>query len=230
VTTGHAIKMAGQSIQQQLFAVAAPMLKTTPDQLSASLGNIYITSTPSQSVTIASVLAASANPISAIGYTDYPSPVTHVIRTTPAAAVDIALDPNTGIIEVLHMYDCSDVGTADSLLVCEAQIEGGACQSVGHQLMWGWAVDQSNGVPMNPSFLYQRPETFLDVPAPANMASIIEQTYDSVGPFGAKGLGEPPYGVVGAAISNAIFNATGVWVKSQPSTPRAVLQALGKSM
>jgi CO/xanthine dehydrogenase Mo-binding subunit len=229
ITTGQTVMLAGFDVRNQLFTYAAPMLNTTPDKLSAALGKIYLTSDSTKFVTIASVLAAGTTPpIIGKAYTTWDTK--HQVRTTPAAAVEIAIDPNTGFIEVLSAYDATDVGTADSMLGCEGQIDSGLCQSLGHQLMWCWVIDPATGVPLNPSFLYHKPETILDVPRPANMQAIVVQSGDVTGPFGAKGLGEPPYGAVGAAISNAIYNATGKIVYSQPSTPRLVLQALGKSM
>ncbi|HVP22913.1 MAG TPA: molybdopterin cofactor-binding domain-containing protein, partial [Conexivisphaerales archaeon] len=229
VTTGHAVRQAGFDVRNQLFTYAAPMLKTTPDKLSASLGKIYLTSDPTKFVTMATVLADGGTPpIIGKGYTPYDN--SKVIRTTPAAAVEIAVDTNTGAIEVLDIFTACDVGTANSKLGCEGQIEGGACQSLGHQLFWGWDYDASNGTPMNPSLLYQKPETIMDVPIPTNITPYVVESHDALGPFGAKGLGEPPYGTIGAAISNALYNATGKFVYSQPSTPWAVLKALGKSM
>jgi len=229
VTTGHAVRQAGFDVRNQLFTYAAPMLHTTTDKLSASLGKIYLTSDPTQFVTIAAVLAdAGTPPIIGKGYTPYDN--SKVIRTTPAAAVEIAVDTDTGAIEVLNITSACDVGTANSKLGCEGQIEGGACQSLGHQLFWGWDYDASNGIPMNPSFLFQKPETIMDCPAPTNLTPYVVESHDALGPFGAKGLGEPPYGTIGSAMSSAIYNATGKYVRAQPSTPWAVLQALGKSM
>jgi len=49
---------------------------------------------------------------------------------------------------------------------------------------------------------------------------------DPYGPFGAKGVGEPPYSVPAPAIANAIYNAIGVRFKELPITPRAILEGL----
>jgi CO/xanthine dehydrogenase Mo-binding subunit len=229
VTTGHAVRQAGFDVKNQLFTYAAKMLKTTADQLDAKGGKIFLKSDPTKFVTHAAVLADGGTPpIIGKGYTPYDT--SRVIRTTPAAAVEIAVDTDTGAIEVLNIVTTSDVGTANSKLACEGQIEGGALQSLGHQLMWATVIDQSNGVYMNPSYLDQKPMTILDTPIPSNLTAIVVESGDLIGPFGAKGLGEPPYGTVGTAISNAIYNATGKWVKSQPSSPWLVLKALGKSM
>ncbi len=226
VTSGHAVKAAGESVLAQLFAVAAPMLNTTPDKLSAKLGKIYLTSDSTKFVTHAAVLAASTSPIVGYGYTPYDT--SKVIRTTSAAAVEIAVDEDTGAVEVTRVVQSDDVGTADSMLACEGQIESGTVQSIGYELMWQWYVDQNNGVPLNPSFLGHRFPTSMDIPPPDSFTPIVVQSNDAIGPFGAKGLGEPPLSPPAAAIVNAIYNATGKWVRSQPATPWKVLAALGK--
>jgi CO/xanthine dehydrogenase Mo-binding subunit len=227
ITTGAAVLQAGLDVQSQLFAVAAPMLKTTPDKLSAKLGNIFVTGTPTQSVTVAAVLAASPNPIVGRGYNTYPTKM--VTRTTCATAAEVAVDEATGAIEVLDMVTADDVGTSLTHNGTTNQIMGGAVQSLGYALMWSWFVDDSVGVPMNPSFLGHRFPTQNDFPTPDNFTAIIEESYDKNGPLGVKGLGEPPLATPAAAIVNAIYNATGKWVRSQPATPWAVLKALGKS-
>jgi CO/xanthine dehydrogenase Mo-binding subunit len=228
VTTGRATVNAATDMKNQLFQYAAPMLNTTPDKLSASGGKIYLTSDPTKFVTHAAVLADYGTPpLIGKGY-GFATP-TKQIRTTAATAVEVAVDPNTGAVEVLNIVTSDDLGQANSLIGSEGQIEGGTLQSLGCELSWSWVVDQSNGVPLNPDYLNHKFPTTKDVPLPANVGSIIVQSHDTVGPLGAIGLGEPPNGPPAPAINNAIYNAVGVWVRSQPATPAKVLQALGKA-
>ncbi len=228
ITTGVATMQAGIDVKNQLFAVAAgpTMLNTTPDKLSAAGGKIFLTSDPTKFVTHAAVLAAATNPIVGRGYNTYD--YSHQTRTTVATAVEVAVDEDTGAVEVLDMVTADDVGQAISRLGTEGQIQSGAVHGIGFELMWQWYVDQNNGVPLNPSFLGHRFPTSMDIPPPDSFTSIIVESGDIYGPFGAKGLGEPPNATPGPAIVNAIYNATGKWVRSQPATPWKVLAALGK--
>jgi len=229
VTTGRATVNAATDMRNQLFQYAAPMLSTTPDKLSSALGKIYLTADPTKSVTIAQVLGDYGTPpLIGKGY-GFATP-DHQIRTTAATAVEVAVDANTGAVEVLNIVTSDDMGQSNSRLGSEAQIEGGTVQALGNELSWTWVVDQTTGVPLNPDFLGHRFPGAKDVPLPANLASIIVESHDAVGPLGAIGLGEPPNGPPGPAINNAIYNAIGVWVRSQPATPAKVLQALGKAV
>jgi xanthine dehydrogenase molybdenum-binding subunit len=76
---------------------------------------------------------------------------------------------------------------------------------------------------MNPNFLDYKMLTAKDVP---NIETIVIETDDSSGPFGAKGIGEPGLVPTAPAIANAIYDAIGVRIKELPITPEKVLAAL----
>jgi CO/xanthine dehydrogenase Mo-binding subunit len=65
--------------------------------------------------------------------------------------------------------------------------------------------------------------TFSDMPP---VQTIIADTYEPTGPFGAKGVGEGVTNPVAPAVANAIFNATGVRIKDLPITAEKILKAL----
>jgi len=58
---------------------------------------------------------------------------------------------------------------------------------------------------------------------------MIVESVDPYGPFGAKGVGEPPYSVPAPAITNAIYNAIGVRFSEIPITNRVILTSLAKA-
>jgi CO/xanthine dehydrogenase Mo-binding subunit len=78
---------------------------------------------------------------------------------------------------------------------------------------------------LTPSFLTYRIPTALDVPP---MKTILVETIDPAGPFGAKGVAEPAMTPTAPAIANAIYNAVGVRIKTLPITPQKILEALKK--
>ncbi len=227
ITAGTAGMRAGQDLLSQLFALAAPMLNTTADKLSAAKGQIYLTSDPTKFVTHAQVLAT-APPLVGIGratpYTD------KVVRTDVACCAEVAVDTETGAVEVLNIVDVDDLGRAIHWMGAVGQIDGGTVFDVGQELFWSQITDPQTGFVVNPSYLDQKFPTIMDVPLGSNCTSIPYEAVDSFGPYGAKGLAEPSLGTQHVAISNAIYNATGFFVRQQPADPRAVLKALGKSM
>jgi CO/xanthine dehydrogenase Mo-binding subunit len=77
----------------------------------------------------------------------------------------------------------------------------------------------------NAGFLDYKIPSSLDVPA---IETVVIESPGPDGPFGAKGIGEPPVVPVPAAIANAVYAATGVRVTALPITPEALRKAMWK--
>jgi CO/xanthine dehydrogenase Mo-binding subunit len=86
-------------------------------------------------------------------------------------------------------------------------------------------MDRQTGICTNPNMVDFKIPSILDVPI---IEAIIVESDDPLGPFGAKGVGEPPYGVPAPAIANAIYNAVGVRFDEIPINIRSVLDGLEK--
>ena len=122
------------------------------------------------------------------------------------------------------MWSAHDVGRAINPTAVEGQIEGGVVQGIGYALHEEMVWD--SGRLANPSFMdYKIPGT-LD--APPEIHPILVEDPDETGPFGAKGIGEPPIVGIAPAIANALAHASGVHLKQLPMTPERVLRALGE--
>jgi xanthine dehydrogenase molybdenum-binding subunit len=138
---------------------------------------------------------------------------------THVAEVEVELD--TGLVRVTKVSTAHDVGKVLNSLGIEGQIEGGVVMGLGYALTEELKV--KNGVVVNPGFrdyhLYTSPEV------PPISFDFIE-TEDPTGPFGSKGVGEAPSICVAAAISNAVYDATGVRFTELPLTPERVLAGL----
>ena len=102
-------------------------------------------------------------------------------------------------------------------------LEGSAVGAIGHTLRE--EIVRQGGQTMNPSFLEYKMPTTMDV---GRMEIAHTDTYDDVGPFGAKESGEGIQVAVVPAIANAVLSATGVPVKRIPFTPVMVLDGLKK--
>ena len=114
-----------------------------------------------------------------------------------------------------------DVGKVLNPLGAEGQIQGGVVQSLGFALTEG-LMYSDEGRLMNPSLLDYRKLTAADVP---NIETIMVEVPAPAGPFGARGVGEPPIIPAPAAVANALEDATGVRLTVLPLTPERV--ALG---
>src|SRR4029079_13988315 len=115
-----------------------------------------------------------------------------------------------------------DAGKAINPLGVEGQMQGGAVQSLGIALTEGFMYDD-NGRLMNASLLDCRKLTAADLP---NIETIIVEVPAPAGPFGARGVGEPPIVSALAPIANAIFDATGARITELPITPERIAMAL----
>ncbi|HVP23784.1 MAG TPA: xanthine dehydrogenase family protein molybdopterin-binding subunit [Conexivisphaerales archaeon] len=222
--SGNGVIAACNDVKQQVFALAATALSTTPDKLSVANGKIFLTADPTKSTTYAAVLA-SAPPINGRGYNvmDY----TKTTRTGSTTCVEVAVDKETGEVEITNIVVADDIGQVIYPLGALGQMRSGMVHGIGFTTMWHQTVDANAGVMMNPDLRGHRYPTMSDLPIPSITTALYAETHDSLGPYGAKGLGEPPVGVVGPAIANAVYNAIGVRMPEQGVAVVNVLKALG---
>ena len=133
------------------------------------------------------------------------------------------VDPNTGHVTVIDFVAAHDVGRAINPMATEGQIRGGVTQGLGWTLMENMAYE--DGRLINPHFVDYIVPSALDVP---EIKPILVEPIEPNGPYGAKGIGEPALNPTMAAITNAIYNATGIRVKTLPVSPEKILAELKK--
>lgn len=136
---------------------------------------------------------------------------------------EVAVDTSTGEVHVLGIWASHDVGRAINSQGIEAQIEGGAVQSIGQAIMENFEL--SEGIPVNKDFAKYILPTSVDVPM---FHSSIVEDIDPFGPLGAKGIGEPAPLPTIPAIINAIYDAVGVRITSLPANPEKLLNEMSK--
>ena len=146
-----------------------------------------------------------------------------IIHTFAAHFAEVEVDTRSGKVKVIKLVAAHDVGRAINLLAVENQIEGGAIQGMGFGLMEDQILDKKSGICLNPNLVDYKLFTIKDVP---EIHPIVVESVDPYGPFGAKGVGEPPYSVPAPAIANAVYNAIGVRFDRLPITSRLVLEGL----
>jgi CO/xanthine dehydrogenase Mo-binding subunit len=135
--------------------------------------------------------------------------------------VDVAVDPDTGKVDVLRYTAIQDAGKAIHPSYVEGQIQGGAVQGIGWALNEEYFVDDQ-GLMLNSSFLDYRMPTSLDLPM---IDTVIVEVANPGHPLGVRGVGEvclvPPMG----AVANAIYHASGLRMTELPMNSARILEA-----
>jgi CO/xanthine dehydrogenase Mo-binding subunit len=119
---------------------------------------------------------------------------------------------------------CHDIGRAIDLQRVEGQIQGAVAQGIGYALSEN--IEVVDGVVASTLFADYLIPTSLDLP---DIKAIGLELHPGKGPFGARGIGEPPIGPPPAALASAIQDAVGVRLRQLPMTPERILAALRES-
>jgi len=138
-----------------------------------------------------------------------------------AAVVEVEADARTGLVTVEKVWIAHDIGRSINPLLVIGQVEGGVYMGLGEALME--EQEFRKGLHKWPSMLEYKSPTFLDTPP---IETILVETVDPEGPYGAKEAGQGPLLPVIPAVNAAVFDALGVWVDETPITPEKVLRAL----
>jgi 4-hydroxybenzoyl-CoA reductase subunit alpha len=138
-----------------------------------------------------------------------------------AQVAEVTVDPETGVVKVDRVIAAHDCGFALNPLTVEGQIEGSVSMGLGQAMQEEVLFNQ--GLIMNPGLLEYKTPGILDSPV---IESIIVESADSEGPYGAKEAGEGSLAAVIPAVANAIYDAIGVRIKELPFTPEKILKAL----
>ncbi|GLR83502.1 xanthine dehydrogenase family protein molybdopterin-binding subunit [Bradyrhizobium iriomotense] len=237
VSLGAASLSAAQDVRTKLLKVASEMIEAAPEDLVMRHGRIEIAGAPGSGRTIAEVATcaqAKSGPVSGTGaFTGTGVPAMpgcvagHFIDAIdiPVFAVhdcEVAVDPETGHVEVLNYRVVQDVGRALNPRAIHGQIQGGVVQGLGYALHEEVTIG-SNGRVCQSGFETYRVPLALDV-VPVEIS--LYEGAPSMGPLGTKGAGEVPILNVGAAVACAVANATGKRIQELPLTPPRVLELL----
>ena len=139
--------------------------------------------------------------------------------------VRLAVHRVTAEVRILHSVHAADIGRMINPMQCRGQIDGAIGMGFGWALTENMMLDGAGAV-ANPSLRNYRIPAFADTPASEVMFA---DTYDRIGPLGAKSQGECAINPIAPAISNALLNATGVRFADLPFTPDRLYAAWGVS-
>ena len=219
--SGTAVVRAAEDVKSQVLEVAAAMLGADTGGL--VLGDERVTAPDGSSATLAdinlrSLYGADQRQIAATASfvpEESPPPFT-------ATFVEVAVDLDTGKVEILDYVVAVDCGRAINPLMAEGQMEGAIANGIGYALTEEMLFDD-RGCARNPDMARYKIPGPLDLPP---IRVILVEGHDPTGPMGAKSVGE--IGINGPipTIANAIHDAVGIRLTETPFTPEKVWRAL----
>jgi putative selenate reductase molybdopterin-binding subunit len=137
-------------------------------------------------------------------------------------AFRVAVNTETGEVRILQSVHAADAGVVMNPEQCRGQVEGGVAQAIGSSLYEEMQIGDDGAVLTRTLRDYHIPN-LADVP-PTEV--YFADTYDLLGPLGAKSMSESPYNPVAPALANAIARACGARLRRLPMTPARVWKAL----
>jgi CO/xanthine dehydrogenase Mo-binding subunit len=232
--TGNAVRLAAEALRERFVACAAETFGVEPDQVDMASSEVFVIDDPETAmpfIDLVKMCASQGIHLSELAifrapFTEPIDPETgqgqvHPDYTYGAHAAEVAVDTETGEVTVLKHVAAHDVGQAINPQAVEGQIEGGTAQ--GHGMALCEEMIYEDGILQSPSFSEYLIPTSMDMP---KVESIILESRSGVGPFGAKGIGEPAVTPVAPAIANAVADAIGVRIHDLPITPEKIVMAL----
>ena len=223
-TVGVAVMQAAQDAQRQTLEIAAGELEAAVHDLEIVDGKVVVRGVPDRGITLTQIgrkgnlYMSKVPPVLGVAHPAFS-------QQAPAFAAQIArieVDPDTGEVTLHDFVVVQDAGRAINPLGVEGQMQGGAAQSLGMALTEALSYDDKGSL-TNPSLLDYRKLTAADLP---NIETIIVEVPSPAGPFGARGVGEPPIIPALAAIANALEDATGMRLTECPMTSERIAMAL----
>jgi CO/xanthine dehydrogenase Mo-binding subunit/aerobic-type carbon monoxide dehydrogenase small subunit (CoxS/CutS family) len=136
--------------------------------------------------------------------------------------VRVAVNRMTGEIQVLQSVHAADIGRLINPMQCRGQIDGSIAMGFGWALYEKMVYDD-RGAMINAALRNYRIPAYADVP---HSEVYFADTYDTIGPLGAKAQGECAINPIAPAVSNAVAHATGVRFAHLPLSPERIFAQL----
>jgi len=217
VIAGKALLAACEKISAQVRGVAAELLDALPAQVvlgpeSASFGERSVSL-----VDLHAEFVRRGRPPFAEG--DEDAAVRSVAFNVQGFRV--AVDVESGEVRILRSVQAVDAGTVLNPVQLRGQVEGGVAQAIGSSLFEEVRIGPDGVSPTQSLREYYIPRSD-DVP---DTEVLFADTYDTVGPLGAKSMSEAPYNPVAPALANAIRDAIGVRLFQLPMSADRIWRA-----
>jgi 4-hydroxybenzoyl-CoA reductase alpha subunit len=237
---GNACIMAAADLRRRITGVIADAWETSSAQVGLAGGWAFDLRDTARRMPISeafNMAEAKLGTLAAVGHYNTPKDVHGEYRggtigASPAYSftahvAEVAVDVETGVVAVSRIWIAHDCGRALNPVLVEGQMEGSAYMGFGEALMEEQVFKDADngraGLHNAPSLLDYRIPTSMDTP---ELESLIIESLDPEGPYGAKEAGEGPLHPSIPAIANAIHDAVGIRMNAIPFSPPAVWRAL----
>jgi CO/xanthine dehydrogenase Mo-binding subunit len=232
--TGNATRLAAEAVRQRLIERAARHFDVAPDRVELAFNKAAVMDAPDKVMPLVDLVRLCASEgihrselaLFRAPFSDVLDPETGQGRAHPdytygAHAVEVAVDIETGEVQILKSVAAHDIGQCINRAAVEGQIQGGTQNGQGYALSEEMLYREGRLV--TPSFSEYLMPTSMDMP---RVQIILLESRSGLGPFGSKGIGEPGMTPVAPAIANAVADAIGTRVFEMPITPERIIDAL----
>lgn len=231
--TGNAAISAAKPLREKILSAAAEVLELPEEALVIESGRVFCVDDVRRSLPFAEAVQLAEAKYGTLGSVGSYTPPKRGGRfkgagvgpspnySYTACVAEVTCDPLTGQYTVDKLWLAHDVGKAINPLLVVGQVEGSAYMGLGEAMMEEQVFRR--GLHKIPSMLDYKSPTSLDTP---EIETILVDTDDPEGPYGAKEAGQGPLLPVMPAIANAIYNAVGVRVDEVPVTAEKILKGL----
>jgi len=233
--SGWAVKWAGEKIKKLILETAAGMMEVKPEELDCREAIVFVKANPEVTKTFAEVAQKYfATTGQLIGQGSYKPPKLggvhkgSAVGTSPAYScatqiAEVEIDEESGEVEVMGAWDVHDSGMVINPALLHGQVHGAFYMGIGESI-WEEVLFDKQGKLLNGNLAEYRLPTALDMPPV--IASELVDTVDPNAPWGVKEVGEGATTPTLGCISNAIFDAIGVQIKSLPMSYEKIWRAL----
>jgi len=223
-TVGLAVQKAAEDARNQVVQIAAGLLEADAGDIEIVDGVVRVKGVPEKQTTLQKIASLTMGP-GARNEPVYGKGSSAIASQSPAFAAHacrVAVDTETGKVKILDYVACQDVGFAINPAEVDGQIVGGIVQGIGQALYERMAYDETGQITT---------QSFLDYALPSsehapNIEAIQVHVASEYGPYGAKGVGEPPLIPCMPAIANAIYDAVGTRSTEVPMLPQMIVAGM----
>ncbi|HET6367928.1 MAG TPA: molybdopterin cofactor-binding domain-containing protein [Pseudomonadales bacterium] len=230
---GNAAIQAAERLRARIFDAVARKLEVEPERLAARDGRVFVADDEERGLTFAEAVVLGESRHGVLAFPGSYAPPRRAgkykgggVGPSPcysysACVVEVDVDADSGEVKPTEIWIAHDIGRALNPLLVEGQVEGSIYMGLGEVLMEEQVFRK--GVHKFPSMLEYKTPTTLETP---DIHTILVETDDPEGPFGAKEAGQGPLLPIIPAVANAVYAAVGVRVDETPITPDKVIRGL----
>jgi CO/xanthine dehydrogenase Mo-binding subunit len=230
---GNAAIQAAERLREKIFTAVARKLEVPAETLTVGERRVFVADDPERGVSFPEAVVLAESMWGVLAFPGSYAPPKRAgkykgggVGPSPcysysACVVEVDVDRDTGEVRPTEVWIAHDVGRALNPLLVEGQVEGSIYMGLGEALMEEQVFRK--GVHKIPSLLEYKSPTTLETP---EIHTILVETDDPEGPFGAKEAGQGPLLPVIPAIANALHHALGIRIDEVPITADKILKAL----